>query len=74
MLGNYSKRISTTERIGVMKRYVIEIVINEGSDEFFDELARNSNTGCDDIVKVVEDALGQYGLDENVKLVKYTNT
>ena len=57
-----------------MKQYTIEIVVNERSDEFFDELNQTGFTGCDDLVKIVDDALGTFGLDGNTKLVKFTDS
>ena len=56
-----------------MRQYIIEVIVNEGSDEFFDELNQTNKTGCDDIVELVDNALSSYGLDGNTKLVKYTN-
>jgi hypothetical protein len=54
-----------------MKRYTFELIITEGNSEFWEELTANGNTGCDVIIKDVENALAEYGLETEVKLVKF---
>ena len=57
-----------------MKHYTLQIFIEEGSDEFWEESTANGKTGCDEVVEVVKRALGDYGFDTDcnqVKLIKY---
>ena len=54
-----------------MKKYTIEVVVNEVCDEFFEELNKTNSTGCDDIVKIISNALSPYGLHDNIKLIKF---
>lgn len=73
MLGNSNKRVSTIKWYRTMKRYVIEVIVEEVSDEFFDELNKTGTTGCDDIVQIIDNALSPFGLEGHSKLVKYTD-
>lgn len=43
-----------------MKQYTIEIVINEGSDEFWESIY--DKTGTDEVLSMVKDVLAQGGL------------
>jgi len=54
-----------------MKRYTIELVITEGSNEFWEDLETRSVTGCDDILEEVKGALAEFGLEPEIKLIKY---
>ncbi len=54
-----------------MRTFTIEIVITEGNNEFWDEIVAKGVTGCDDILEEVKSALAEYGLEPDVKLVKY---
>jgi hypothetical protein len=52
-----------------LKTYTFEIVIKEGSDEFWESL---KGTGCDEIKKAVEDTLEESGFVHTVvKLKKF---
>ena len=55
-----------------MRRYTIEVVIEEGSDEFWENLL---DSGADVMLQVVKDALSDFGLQEQfgvtVKLKKF---
>lgn len=54
-----------------MKQYIFEVVINEGSDEFWENL---SNTGCDELTSQLKDMLSEYGFDDSntkIKLREY---
>ncbi len=50
-----------------MKKYTIEIVIEEGCDEFWESLA--DKTGCDEVLEYIRTSL--FYMSENVKLTKY---
>lgn len=55
-----------------MKRYTIQITIEEGNDEFWESLA--GKTGCDDITEVVKECLATTGFDDaSIKLIKFTD-
>ena len=58
-----------------MKRYTVRVVIEEGSDEFWESL--RSGTGCDEVVTMVRDALQEAGLYTRqctVSLAKFVDT
>lgn len=42
-----------------MKRYTFELVIEEGSDEFWEEIGKR--TGCDEVTKLVKDLIESDG-------------
>lgn len=52
-----------------MKKYYIKIVITEQSDEWFKEITKGGNTGCDDVLTEVKNKLQLF--DADIKLVKY---
>jgi hypothetical protein len=56
-----------------MKKYILEVVITEGNDEFWESL--DGKTGCDEVVEGFIDALSGTGWDFNseIKLIKYTD-
>lgn len=61
-----------------MKKYTFQVVIEEGSDEFWDEINNKGITGCDQVLELVEDALDANGLfngknDSNIKLVAFSD-
>lgn len=43
------------------KRYTLTLVIEEGNDEFWEEINERGVTGCDEVQKMIEHALGDYG-------------
>ena len=58
-----------------MKQYKFEITITEGNDEFWEEINRKNETGCDDVKDMVDIALSQHGLYDGdnceIKLKKF---
>jgi len=54
-----------------MKKYTLELVITEGNDEWWEEILKDSKTGCDDVIEMVINALYQVGLEPAIKLAKY---
>jgi hypothetical protein len=46
-----------------MKKYTIEVVIVEGSDEFWDDINKRNVTGCDEVLKMVEEHLTSIGIN-----------
>lgn len=55
-----------------MKRYVLEVVIKEGNDEYWESLNNSGKSGCDDLVDMVQTTLDQV-LEAQVKLIEYSN-
>lgn len=58
-----------------MKTYTLQVIIEEGNDEFWESLTAVS--GCDEVTEAVIDALDAIGFSEgynaSVRLVGYTN-
>lgn len=52
-----------------MKKYYIEIIINEESDEWFQEITKDGKTGCDEILTEIKNKLQLF--DANIKLTKF---
>jgi len=57
-----------------MRRYVFEVVIHEGSDEFWEDIDLKDLSGCDAVSDMVHECFRGYGLEPEIKLVSYTNT
>lgn len=57
-----------------MKRYVFEVVIYEGSDEFWEEITDQNSTGCDEVKDLVYESFRNHGLEPDIKLVAYTDS
>ena len=58
-----------------MKRYTIEVIIESGSDEYWDELVMNNLSGADDIVKIVTEQVDEkFSGNAYCRLVKYEDT
>lgn len=55
-----------------MKRYVLEVVINEGNDEYWESLDKEGKSGCDDIVELVKSSLDPV-VEAQIKLIEYSN-
>lgn len=53
-----------------MKRYTIEIVIEEGSDEFWEEICADGKTGCDELLKAISEEIQNY-FPESVTIKKF---
>jgi len=58
-----------------MKIYKFEVIINEGSDEFWEEATKDGKSGCDEVLEevkhVLADALFPNVFD--VRLIGYTD-
>ena len=48
-----------------MKRYTFEVVIDEGNDEFWEEIEAKKSSGCDEVLFGVKSALANVGWDAN---------
>jgi hypothetical protein len=58
-----------------MKKYKFEVIINEGSDEFWESISNKS--GCDEVFDLIKDCLEDKGFNINddcfIKLINYEN-
>ena len=58
-----------------MKRYTLEIIIEEGSDEWWEEITNNELSGCDEVRKSIKNAIWDVGFQEaKVNLIKFEDT
>lgn len=53
-----------------MKKYTIEIIINEDSDEMWEEITADGKTGCDKLLGFIKDEIQNY-FPESVKMKKF---
>lgn len=53
-----------------MKVYRIEIVIEEGNDEFWDGITKDGRTGVDDVLDEVRNALDAHGFNLTNSMIK----
>jgi hypothetical protein len=54
-----------------MKRYIFEFVIEEGDDEFWNDINDRGVTGCEEVLEVVTVAFDNEFEGVRVKLVKF---
>lgn len=47
----------------LLKTYTLSVTIQEGDDEFWDDVRKQGLTGCDAILGTVKDALAAHGFD-----------
>lgn len=52
-----------------MKQYKFELIVNEQSDEFFEEITADGKSGCDEVLKAIKDELVNYDIE--VRLVGF---
>lgn len=57
-----------------MKKYTFQVVIEEGSDEFWEEIYNKGITGCDQVKELVEDFLDHLFTGDNVKLIEFRDS
>lgn len=57
-----------------MKTYKLEIIIREGSDEYWEDVTKDGLSGCDQVLIDVKDQLTEAcWQDFDVKLVEYVD-
>lgn len=54
-----------------MKRYVFELVIEEGNDEFWEDIINRGVTGCDEVISVVANTFDLAGWEPHIKLIRF---
>ena len=55
-----------------MKRYILEIIIDEGSDEYWELITDNELSGCDEVRKSIKNAIWDAGFQEaKINLIKF---
>lgn len=54
-----------------MKRYTLEVVIDEGCDEWWEEIAGGERTGIDDVVDWVKRIFDEERIEAKVTFKKY---
>lgn len=58
-----------------MKRYTFEVVVEEGNDEFWEELKDSNSTGCDQMTAAILDSIdtgnATMGMAATVKLTRF---
>lgn len=60
-----------------MKRFVFEITVVEGNDEFWEDLTARNVSGCDEILESLEESLRDSGFasgfDTVIRLKEFTD-
>lgn len=57
-----------------MKRYVFQIIIEEGNDEFWEGVEQNPARGIEDLLTMITEGLAASALDDSeIRLVEYTD-
>ncbi len=54
-----------------MKTYKFELIIKEQSDEFWEDITKDNKSGCDEIIELVNEILGNSNLSFDVKLINF---
>ncbi len=61
-----------------MKRYTFKLVINEGYDEFWEDITKRNISGCDEVGAMITQALWSVGIDVDngdiLTLIHFENT
>ena len=52
-----------------MKRYTFELIVNEQSDEFWEEITQDGKSGCDEVLDAIREEMQNY--DIQVRLIGY---
>jgi hypothetical protein len=55
-----------------MKRYTVEVIIEEGCDEFWDDFAKRKITGCDELLSWLRSELSE--ISDNIRIKKFEDT
>ena len=63
--------LTTTERHSQMKRFTFEVVLEEGNDEFWEDIG--AKTGIDEVSHLMTEAISQVFPEAEVRLVEYTD-
>ena len=55
-----------------MKKYVIQIEITEGCDEFWEKITKEESTGCDEVLADVRSLLDLGYSEYKISLINYS--
>lgn len=57
-----------------MKRFVFQIIIEEGNDEFWEGVEQNPGQGIEDLHTMIRESLATCALDDSeIRLIEYTD-
>jgi hypothetical protein len=54
-----------------MKKYVFEVIIEEGNDEFWEDITSRGVTGCDEVAEIVANTFSGEGWEPYIKLIRF---